>query len=80
MRIDYNQGSEMAAREAESEVEVSVREDGETLPLIIRPKHGNDSVAFLQGWIARNTIWLDQKILDHGTCIVPNLPSYAACN
>lgn len=51
---------------AELEVEVSVREDGETLPLIIRPQRGNDSVAFLQDWIARNTSWLDQKMLDHG--------------
>ena len=47
-------------------VEVSLREDGETLPLIVRPKDGNDSLTFLQNWIARNTSWLDQKLLDHG--------------
>lgn len=56
----------MTAELGESAVEVSVREDGETLPLIVRPKRGNDSVAFLQAWIARNTSWLDQKMLDHG--------------
>lgn len=53
--------------EDEAEVLVSIREDGETLPLIIRPKQGNDSVVFLQAWMARNISWLEQKLLDHGT-------------
>ena len=49
-----------------SEVEVGVREDGETLPLIVRPKQGRDSVEFLQTWISRNKSWIEQKLLEHG--------------
>ena len=50
----------------ELEVEVGIREDGETLPLMVRPKAGQDSAAFLQGWICRHRAWMDQKLLEHG--------------
>ena len=49
-----------------SEVEVGLREDGETLPLIVRPAQGDDSVDFLKTWVSRNAGWLDAKILQHG--------------
>ena len=47
-------------------VKACIREDGETLPLIIRPDDGNNSVAFLKNWIAENKLWLEEKLLTHG--------------
>ena len=53
-------------------VVVCVREDGQTLPLMIRPEQGNTSVNFLKTWIAENKQWLDEKLLEYGE---PSLPS-----
>lgn len=47
-------------------VVVCIREDGQTLPLMIRPEGGNNSVDFLKSWIAENKQWLNDKLLEHG--------------
>lgn len=47
-------------------VVVCIREDGETLPLIVRPEEGKNSVEFLKNWVAGNKQWLDDKLLKHG--------------
>ena len=44
-----------------------IREDGETLPLFVVPKDGNDSVSFLKEWVKSNKPWLKQKLIEHGT-------------
>ena len=51
---------------AEDSVCVSIREDGESVPLFVRPKDGNSSVEFLKEWAQANKDWLDQKLLEHG--------------
>jgi alpha-ketoglutarate-dependent taurine dioxygenase len=43
-----------------------IREDGETLPLFVVPKDGNDSVSFLKEWVKSNKPWLKQKLIEHG--------------
>ena len=48
-------------------VTCELKEDGITLPLFIKPKNGEDSVAFLIQWIGENKELLKQKILEHGT-------------
>ena len=58
------------AEDSVEDVEVGIREDGETLPLIVRPTAaGNNSVEFLQSWIAGHTDWLDKKLLKHGAIL-----------
>ena len=47
------------------DVDVGIREDGETLPLIIRPK-ANTSAAFLRVWISQNREFIERKMLEHG--------------
>ena len=47
-------------------VKACIREDGQTLPLMIRPEEGNSSVEFLKSWVAENRLWLDDKLLTHG--------------
>lgn len=54
------------ASETPDGVVVCIREDRETLPLMIRPKGGKNSVEFLKSWIADNQLWLDEKMLEHG--------------
>ena len=51
---------------ADESVCAGIREDGESLPLIVRPKDGNDSLMFLKSWVAENKEWLDHKLLEHG--------------
>jgi len=51
---------------ADASVCAGIREDGEPLPLIVKPKDGNDSLAFLKSWVAENGEWIDQKLLEHG--------------
>ena len=51
---------------ADESVCAGIREDGESLPLIVRPKDGNDSLIFLKSWVAENKEWLDHKLLEHG--------------
>lgn len=53
----------------EDSVCVSVREDGESVPLFVRPKDGNSSVEFLKQWAQTNKDWLDQKLLEHGAIL-----------
>ena len=48
-------------------VAIYIREDGETLPLMIRPIEENNSPEFLRNWIVKNKQWLDGKLLEHGT-------------
>eukprot|EP00118_Oscarella_pearsei_P000113 m.4243 g.4243 ORF g.4243 m.4243 type:complete len:369 (+) comp10445_c0_seq1:53-1159(+) len=50
-------------------VNYSIREDGETLPLIITPKDSNTSVEFLEGWIKDNHDWLAEKMQEHGAVL-----------
>ncbi len=50
----------------ESAVCASLREDGESAPLFVRPKDGNDSLDFLMTWIGNNKEWIDGKLLEHG--------------
>ena len=52
--------------EEDGEVQVGIGEDGGTLPLIVRPRPGRDSAAFLQTWISAHTSWIDKKLLQHG--------------
>ena len=47
-------------------VSAYIREDGETLPLFIVPKDGNNSVSFLKEWVKKNKSWLKQKLVEHG--------------
>ena len=49
-------------------VDISFREDGETLPLIIRPRSGgnNTSADFLREWVRDNKKLVEQKMLEHG--------------
>ena len=52
-------------------VDIGIREDGETLPLIIRPKAGadmgrNKSAAFLKEWVRANRQLVEQKLSEHG--------------
>lgn len=56
----------MAESKSPAGVAVFIREDGETLPLMVRPEGGNSSVEFLKSWIADNKQWLHQKMLEHG--------------
>ena len=56
----------MMARTNPDGVAIGIREDGETLPLMIRPVEGNNSPEFLRNWIAKNKQWLDGKLLEHG--------------
>ena len=44
----------------------NIRDDGETLPLFVIPKEGNNSVSFLKEWVKNNKSWLKQKLIDHG--------------
>ena len=48
------------------DVAICIREDGETLPLMVRPVEENNSPEFLRNWIAKNKQWLDGKLLEHG--------------
>jgi len=41
-------------------------DDGETLPLFIRPKNAQDSAEFLVNWIGDNKELLRKKILEYG--------------
>lgn len=50
------------------QVDYGIREDGEPLPLFVRPKDDN-SKQFLQRWLDNNKEWLEQKLLEHGTCV-----------
>ena len=54
------------ADSCEEDVFAGIREDGELLPLIVRPKGGKDSFDFLKSWVAENKEWIDRKLLDHG--------------
>ncbi len=45
----------------------SLREDGESAPLFVRPRDGNDSLDFLMTWIGNNKEWIDGKLLEHGS-------------
>ena len=54
------------ADSGEAGVRAGIREDGETLPLVVRPKGGKDSFEFLKSWVAENKEWIDRKLLDHG--------------
>ena len=54
------------AEGGEESVCAGVREDGEPLPLIVRPKDGKDSFEFLKSWVAENKEWIDRKLLEHG--------------
>ena len=56
----------MADDSGEEGVCAGVREDGEPLPLIVRPKDGKDSFEFLRSWVAENKEWIDRKLLEHG--------------
>ena len=49
-------------------VDISFREDGETLPLIIRPRSGgnNTSADFLREWVRDNKKLVERKMLEHG--------------
>ena len=52
-------------------VDIGIREDGETLPLIVRPRAGteaerNRSAGFLKEWIKANRTLIEQKLLQHG--------------
>ena len=46
-------------------VDIGIRKDGETLPLIIRPK-ANTSAAFLREWVRENKEFIERKMLEHG--------------
>ena len=48
------------------EVELSDADEGRSLPLIIRPKDGQNSAEFLQNWVKDNASWLREKMLQHG--------------
>ena len=54
------------AEGGEEGVCAGVREDGEPLPLIVRPKDGKNSFEFLRSWVAENKEWIDRKLLEHG--------------
>jgi len=41
-------------------------DDGESLPLFIKPKNGQDSAEFLVNWIGDNKELLRKKILEYG--------------
>lgn len=57
----------MASTNDPDGVAICIREDGETLPLMIRPvEENNNSPEFLRNWIAQNKQWLDRKLLEHG--------------
>ena len=56
----------MASTNHPDGVVICIREDGETLPLMIRPVEENNSTEFLRNWIAKNKQWLDGKLLEHG--------------
>lgn len=55
-----------AMASAEATVNVSVRADGESLPLFVRPRDGNNSLAFLKRWIGDNKAWIERKLQQHG--------------
>ena len=55
-----------AMASAEAVVSVSVRADGETLPLFVRPRDGNNSLAFLKWWVGDNKAWIERKLQEHG--------------
>ncbi|KAL5490931.1 hypothetical protein EMCRGX_G016134 [Ephydatia muelleri] len=55
-------------------VDIGIREDGETLPLIVRPRAGteaerNRSAGFLKEWIKANRTLIEQKLLQHGAIL-----------
>ena len=58
-----------------------VSEDGpESLPLIVRPKDGNSSVEFIKRWVSDNKDWIDEKLLEHGSCMLhPHRHCTRAC-
>ncbi len=45
---------------------VLISSESDALPLIIRAKEGQNSVAFLKQWITENKEWLDAQLLQHG--------------
>ena len=47
-------------------VYTKIREDGETLPLFVLPKDGNNSALYLKEWMKSHKPWLKKKLLEHG--------------
>lgn len=53
----------METEAADLGVEISYN----VLPLIIRPRRGQESAEHLKSWVAENKEWLKNKLLQHGT-------------